>query len=225
MQTVSWLDLEWMLLSMYVHVFVQFFVCLPSMTLFSPQYTHSHRTPTPGVFLPHHGYCWALPGRVEASPMKKYERDFTTYNNLSSQTITYIAVSTIDVRSFLLHEPLYFANVLSVGRLLELSVQLVASSTHSVNYSKDTIKTTTKTSWLSPRNLQTTIKTVLSRCGDVTRLSPSSHVTCLLFTLTGTPPLSVSKGSQTEAQVNTRNSATIYVMSTQCGILLMCHVT
>ena len=45
------------------------------------------------------------------------------------------------------------------------------------------------------------------------------------ISLTGTRPLSVSKGSQTEAQMNTRNSATRYVMSTQCGILLMCHVT
>ena len=145
------------------------FVCLPSMTLFLPRaQSHSHRNPTPGVLLPHHGYCSMLLCRLEAHPRKKYERYFTTYNNLSSQTKTYIAVSTIDVRSFLLHEPLYLANVPLGKRLLELSVQLVAFSTHSVNYSKDTIKTTTKTTWLSPINLQTAIKTVLSRCGDVT---------------------------------------------------------
>ena len=47
------------------------------------------------------------------TPLGKNMKDFTTYYNLSSQSLTYIAAFTIDIRFSLPHDHLYLANVLS----------------------------------------------------------------------------------------------------------------
>ena len=103
---------------------------------------------TAGVFLQQHGYCCLLPCRVEATP-RKIKKEFTTYNNLSSQTLTYLASFTIDIRSSLLHEPLYLANFLSAHRLHELTIRPTCCGFHSFcqlqeRYDQTTTKTFTK---------------------------------------------------------------------------------